>query len=240
MKEKHIKRKSSLHNIVRKEGMPKKPGILWPYIHALDIFWEFLKGFKFISSFDKSVTFFGSARESLPEQYYTDCEELAARLSTRGFAVVTGGSGGIMKAANRGAHRVDGVSVGVNIRIPNEQSYNRFLKHFRTFKYLFSRKTILSCASEVYIFFPGGFGTMDELFEMLTLIQINLMDRVPVVLYGKKFWEPVVTFLQDKLADTYKTISKEDMDLFVVMDSVNEAEQYIASMQLANTRWCRF
>jgi len=196
-------------------------------------------GFRFISQFGKAVSFFGSAREVLPEQCYADCEELAARLSTRGFAVITGGSGGIMEAANRGANRVNGESVGVNIHIPHEQQNNRFLKHFRTFRYLFSRKTILSCASEVYIFFPGGFGTLDELFEMLTLVQIDLVEQIPIVLYGKAYWEPVLAFLQNSLAETYKTISPEDMDLFVVVDSVDEAEHYIASLNITQTRSCQ-
>ena len=233
-----IKRNRVLQNTARQKGVFKKPGFFRSFLYSLDIFWEFLIGFKFISNFGKAASFFGSAREALPERYYTDCEELAARLSTQGFAIITGGSGGIMQAANRGAHRVNGESVGVNIRIENEQPYNNFLKHFRTFKYLFSRKTILSCASEVYIFFPGGFGTLDELFEMLTLLQIDLIDKVPIILYGKNYWEPLVTFFKDSLSETHKTISKEDIDLFVLMDSVDEAEHYIASLSI-QSRSCR-
>ena len=239
MKEKRtIQRRRVSHNTARQEGVFKRPGMLRSFVYSFDIFLEFLRGFKFISHFGKAITFFGSAREALPERYYTDCEELAARMSTNGFAVITGGSGGIMEAANRGANRVNGESVGVNIRIPNEQGYNKFLKHFQTFKYLFSRKTILSCASEVYIFFPGGFGTLDEAFEMLTLVQIDLIERVPIILYGKEYWEPLVSFFQKDLVTTYKTISKEDLDLFVVIDSVDEAEHYIRSLDL-QVRSCR-
>ena len=124
------KQKIVLHNTARQKGVFRIPGVFRSLIYSLDIFWEFLMGFRFMSHFGKAVSFFGSARESLPEHYYADCEELAARLSTQGFAIITGGSGGIMQAANRGANRVNGESVGVNIRIPNEQQYNKFLKHF--------------------------------------------------------------------------------------------------------------
>lgn len=223
----------------RQRGVFKKPGFFRSLAYSFSIFLEFFAGFRFISNFGRSVSFFGSARQSLPERFYTDCEELAARLSTRGFAIVTGGSGGIMEAANRGANRVDGESVGVNIAISSQKRSNRFLKHFRMFKYLFSRKTILSCASEVYIFFPGGFGTLDEVFEMLTLVQLGFVDKLPIIFYGKEYWDPVLSFLKRDLAETYKTISKEDLDLFVVMDSVDEAEYYITSLQLSETHSCR-
>ena len=239
MARKYKQQKAVLRNTARQKGAFRRPGMFRSFFYSLDIFWEFLMGFRFMSHFGKAVSFFGSARESLPEQYYVDCEELAARLSTHGFAIITGGSGGIMQAANRGANRVSGESVGVNIRIPNEQQYNPFLKHFRTFKHLFSRKTILSCASEVYVFFPGGFGTLDELFEMLTLVQINLIDRVPIILYGKAFWKPIISFMEQSLMETHKTISKEDLDLYVVMDSVDEAEHYIQSLNLSQTRSCQ-
>ena len=240
MNRRYTQQKNILRNATsRQEGMFKKPGALRSFLYSLDIFWEFFMGFRFISHFGKAVSFFGSARESLPEQYYADCEELAARLSTRGFAIITGGSGGIMETANRGANRVNGESVGVNIHIPNEQRYNRFLKHFRTFRHLFIRKTILSCASEVYIFFPGGFGTLDEFFEMVTLVQINLVDRVPIILYGKEYWDPLVSFMKKNLAETYKTISKEDIQLFVVMDSVDAVEYYIQSLNLSKPRNCQ-
>ena len=223
----------------RQRGVFKKPGIVRSVLYSTSIFWEFLMGFKFISHFGKAVSFFGSARQALPERFYTDCEELAARLSTHGFAIVTGGSGGIMEAANRGANRVNGESVGVNIDISTQERSNKFLKHFRMFKYLFSRKTILSCASEVYIFFPGGFGTLDEVFEMLTLVQLGFVDKLPIIFYGKDYWDPIISFLKRDLVETYKTISKEDVDLFVVMDSVDEAEFYITSLQLSETHSCR-
>ena len=233
------KRKRILRDVARQRGLFKKPGFFRSLVYSSAIFWESFAGFRFISHFGKSVSFFGSARQSLPERFYTDCEELAARLSTHGFAIISGGSGGIMEAANKGANRVDGESVGVNIALSSQERSNRFLKHFRVFKYLFLRKTILSCASEVYIFFPGGFGTLDEVFEMLTLVQLGFVDRLPIIFYGKDYWDPIISFLKRDLAETYKTISKEDADLFVVMDSVDEAEYYITSLQLSETHSCR-
>ena len=233
------KRKHSSLGTPRQRGVFKRPGFFRSLVYSSAIFWEFFRGFRFISHFGRAVSFFGSARQSLPERYYTDCEELAARLSTRGFAVISGGSGGIMEAANRGANRVDGESVGVNIDITTQEKSNRFLKHFRMFKYLFSRKTILSCASEVYIFFPGGFGTLDEVFEMLTLVQLDFVDKLPIVFYGKEYWDPLLSFIKNDLAEKYKTISKEDLDSFVVMDSVDEAEHYITSLELSESHSCR-
>ena len=196
-------------------------------------------GFRFIANFGKAVSFFGSAREVLPDKYYTDAEELAARLSNRGFAVITGGSGGIMRSANKGAHRVNGESIGINISLPYEQSDNRFLKHSRIFRHFSSRKMILSCASEVYVFFPGGFGTLDEFFEMLTMIQTGVTESLPIILYGKEFWKPIVSFIKEKLSEEYMTISKEDIRLFIITDSVDEAEHYIESLNLSQTRACK-
>ena len=168
-----------------------------------------------------------------------DSEELASRLSMKGFAVITGGNGGIMRSANRGSFRVQGESVGVSIRLPRERGVNEFLTHRKTFRYFFSRKTMLSCGSEIYIFFPGGFGTLDELFEMLTLVQTKRSDSVPILLYGKSFWNPLVTFIQEMLAETYKTVSlKEGRDLFSVVDSVDEAEHVIDQMNIMQTRNC--
>ena len=238
MERKHIQQKKGLSkNAARQRGF-KRPGFIESVVYSVSIFWEFLTGFRFISNFGKAVSFFGSARETLPERYYTDCEELAARLSTKGFAIITGGSGGIMEAANRGAHRVNGESVGINIHLPHEQTSNVFLRHSQTFRYMFSRKTILSCASEVYIFFPGGYGTLDEFFEMLTLIQVKLVNSLPIILYGKEYWEPIISFVEEKLLATYMTIDKEDARMFVILDSVDEAEYYIESLNIVQNRAC--
>ena len=144
-----------------------------------------------------------------------------------------------MRAANRGAHRSNGESVGINIEIPHEQMDNKFLKHSRKFRYFFSRKTILSCASEVYIFFPGGYGTLDEFFEMLTMVQTGHSERLPILLYGKDYWEPLVAFIQNKLKGEYMSISSQDTALFVIVNSVDEAEHYINSLNIEHARACK-
>lgn len=218
----------------------RKPNIFSAFGFSCQVFWEFFTGFLFISRFTKSVSFFGSARESMPERYYTDSEELAARLSMKGFAVVTGGNGGIMRSANRGCARAHGDSVGVSIVLPREKNVNSFLTHKKDFHYFFSRKTILSCGSEVYVYFPGGYGTLDEFFEMVTLIQTGRSEFVPIVLYGKSFWEPIISFVQEKLIKEFKTVSADEGEKFFhVVDSVNEAEYYINSLNVTNSRTCK-
>ena len=216
-----------------------RPDLLSSFFVSLRIFWEFFSGFLFIANYAKAVSFFGSARETLPEKYYVECEELAARLSKKGFAVITGGSGGIMRAANKGAWQVNGESVGINITLPSEQVNNPFLTNGRKLKYFFSRKTILSCASELYIFFPGGFGTLDELFEMLTLVQTNHSEKLPIILYGEEYWSPLVEFIEKVLQDQYKTIGPEDKNLLTLFDSVDEVEEYINSLNIHQTRICK-
>ena len=206
---------------------------------SFSVFWETFTGLLYIAKFKKAVSFFGSAREVLPEKYYRESEELAAILSKKGFVVITGGSGGIMRSANKGAFRVNRDSVGVNINLPQEQINNSYLTRNKMFNYFFIRKTILSCASEVYIFFPGGFGTLDELFEMLTQVQTGHSSKLPIILYGKDFWSPLVSFIEEKLDAKYNTISEFDKKLFVVMDSVGETERYISSLNIENNRTCQ-
>ena len=217
-----------------------KPGPIKSFVRSFRIFWEFFTGFLFIAHFGKAASFFGSSRETLPERYYRDCEELAARLSGKGFAIITGGSGGIMRAANRGAHRANGDSVGINIFLPKrEEVSNRFLTHSKKFRYFFSRKTVLSCASEVYVFFPGGYGTLDELFEMLTMVQTEHSEPLPIILYGGQYWQPLTAFIEEKLLETYRTISQADVKLFTIVNSVDEAEHYINSLDIVQTRICK-
>ena len=216
----------------------RKTNILSAFFVSCRIFWEFFLGFLFISKFDKSVSFFGSARETLPDSYYADSEELAGRLSRKGFAVITGGGGGIMESANRGSFRAHGDSVGILINLPEERAMNSFLNHKRQCRRFPSRKTFLSCGSEIYIFFPGGFGTLDELFEMLVLAQTK-REMVPIILFGKSFWCPLITFIEDKLIEKYKTVSPaEGRTLFRIVDSVDEAEHYIDSTDI-HTRTCK-
>lgn len=197
---------------------------------SIKIFKEFWLGFRFIDKYHFAVTFFGSARESLPERYYKESEELARFFVKNKFAVATGGAGGIMRSANKGAYKAKGDSVGVNIYIPQEQQTNTYLTDSKDFDFFFSRKTILSYASEIYIYFPGGFGTLDEFFEIITLIQTNKIPKIPIILYGKEYWTPIIKMFEETLLKKYKTISKEDTDLYVLANTPQEVKDYVATL----------
>lgn len=188
---------------------------------------EFVNGFEVLRKYGTAATFFGSARTRPGEPSYKAAEELAARLAKAGFAIITGGGPGIMEAANVGAFKVGGKSVGLNIELPMEQKLNPYVTETETFHFFFSRKVMLSFASEVYVYFPGGFGTLDELFELITLIQTRKITKIPVVLYGKEFWTPMLDFMKNQLVKEYKTIDPEDLDLMHLVDSVDEAYAYI-------------
>lgn len=188
---------------------------------------EFVEGFELLRKYSTAATFFGSARSLPADPYYKAAEALASELAKARFAIITGGGGGIMEAANVGAFKVGGSSIGLNIKLPMEQHLNSYVTESKSFHFFFSRKVMLSFASEVYIYFPGGYGTLDELFELLTLVQTNKIARIPIVLYGKEFWSPLIKYMETALRDEYATISPEDLDLFYLVDSVDEAVAYI-------------
>jgi uncharacterized protein (TIGR00730 family) len=191
---------------------------------------EFIEGFDLLRRYRLAATIFGSARDGLGGgELYSQATELANRLSKAGFTIITGGAAGIMEAANKGAYEVGGQLVGLNIKLPKEQSVNPYLTEGMTFNYFFSRKVMLSFASEVYIYFPGGFGTMDEFTEILTLSQTNKIKRIPIVLFGKEYWEPITRLFKEHLFEKYHTISEKDLSLYHVVDSVDEAFEYILS-----------
>lgn len=195
---------------------------------------EFVSGFNLLKELGPSATFWGSARLKPGDKYYQDAEDLASALAEWGLTIVTGGGGGIMEAGNVGAFKVGGESVGLNIKLPMEQRLNPYTTKSFTFDHFFARKVMLSYASEVYVYFPGGFGTMDEFFEIVTLIQTKKITAIPVVLYGESFWKPLLTWMEKELLKKHKTISKEDLEIFHVVDSVKEAEDFITK-KLAKT-----
>lgn len=198
---------------------------------------EFVNGFDVLRKYSTAATFFGSARLTPRDPVYKAAESLAAKLAKKGFTIITGGGPGIMEAANVGSFKVGGKSLGLNIVLPTEQKLNPYVTESETFHYFFSRKVMLSFASEVYVYFPGGFGTLDELLEIVTLIQTEKIARIPIVLYGKDFWASILELFDKKLLKQYKTISPEDMDLFHIVDSVDEAYEYIvAHVDLAAPR----
>ncbi|MBU6323704.1 MAG: TIGR00730 family Rossman fold protein [Patescibacteria group bacterium] len=190
---------------------------------------EFVDGFELLKRYGLGASFFGSARCSVEDRIYHDAKELAGRLAKRGFAVITGGSTGIMEAANKGAYEAGGASVGLNIHLPNEQRENPYLTESLEFDHFFVRKVMLTFASEVYIYFPGGFGTLDEFFEIVTLIQTGKIKRVPIVAFDRDYWDPLLAVFKSSLLKKHKTISPQDLDIFHIVDSVDEAYDYIVA-----------
>jgi uncharacterized protein (TIGR00730 family) len=188
---------------------------------------EFVEGFEVLRKYGLGATFFGTARPTFEQRFYDDATALAGKLAKAGFAVFTGGNAGIMQAANKGAYEAGGASVGLNIRLNENPALNQYLTDSVTFDHFFVRKVMLAFASEVYIYFPGGYGTLDEFTEILTLVQTKKIRKVPIVLYGKEYWAPLIAFFCNTLFKEHQAISEEDLDLFHVVDSVDEAFTYI-------------
>lgn len=179
---------------------------------------EFADGFEFIKNYPRSVTFFGSARTKESDEYYEKARTLARRIVEElHYSIVTGGGPGIMEAANRGAYEAGGNSIGLNIELPHEQISNKYLTHQIGFHYFFSRKVCLSFSAEAYIFFPGGFGTLDEFLEILTLVQTNKIPRVPIILFGESYWKPLENFFREILISN-SMIEEKDLELYLITD----------------------
>lgn len=203
-------------------------------LHEISV--EFKKGFDLIKDYEKSVTFFGSARFTGDNIYSKSAETLAERIVKElKYAVITGGGPGIMEGANRGAKKASGDSIGVSIELPQEQKTNIYVNREESFRYFFVRKTILTFAAEAYIFFPGGFGTFDEFFDVLTLIQTKKIPAVPIILMGKDFWNPLNEYIESKLLNEHHTIDAKDMELYKITDSHDEAIEIIKSAPIS--RW---
>lgn len=189
---------------------------------------EFVEGFEFLSSLHREVTCFGSARASARSPYYRMARELGRLCGTAGYTIITGGGPGIMEAANRGAHDVGAESIGLDISLPLGQRRNAYVKRGKGFHYFFTRKVMLSASAQAYVFFPGGFGTLDELFEIVVLIQTRKMsDQVPMILMGKTFWEPLMAWIQGQLLEKNQFVDKEDVALLRLVDTPQEAFEII-------------
>ena len=183
---------------------------------------EFKEGLEFIKGIDKSVTIFGSARTKEDHPDYVHARALSGRIAQElGYAVITGGGPGIMEAGNRGAFEAGGTSLGLTIQLPHEQSTNPYVTGEYAFHYFFTRKVCMTFASEAYIYYPGGFGTMDELFEILTLIQTKKIPQVPIYLVQSDYWKPLENFILETLLEQ-ELISEGDQDLFVITDDIEE------------------
>jgi hypothetical protein len=188
---------------------------------------EFVEGFDELSRVGPAVSIFGSARTPHNDLWYAKAEETAGLLVKAGYAVITGGGGGIMEAANKGAAKAGGVSIGLNIELPQEQNANKYQNLPLHFRYFFARKVMFLKYAHGFMFFPGGYGTLDELFESLVLIQTLKQVQFPVIMFGKDFWAGMVDWLKQKMLNEHATISPEDMDLFTVIDEPAEAVKII-------------
>lgn len=180
---------------------------------------EFKDGFEFLENYPKSVTFFGSSVVNENNEFYKKAQSLAHRISSElKCAVVTGGGPGIMEAANRGAYEAEGTSLGITIKLPREQTTNPYLTDRIALQYFFARKVCLSFSAEVFIFFPGGYGTLDELFEILTLVQTRKIRSIPIVLVCSEFWKPFEKFLYENIL-SLGMIDDSDLSLFTIEDN---------------------
>jgi uncharacterized protein (TIGR00730 family) len=193
---------------------------------AFRIFLEFLRGFRALHFVGPCVTVFGSARFPPSHPYYALGREVGRRLALAGFTVMTGGGPGIMEAANRGAKEVGGMSVGCNIALPQEQQHNEYLDHWVTFRHFYVRKVMLVKYSYAFIALPGGFGTMDEMFEAATLIQTGKIRDFPLVMMGVEYWRPLLDFLKRTML-VARTIDPADVDRILVTDSAEEAVEAV-------------
>lgn len=190
---------------------------------------EFVDGFETLNKLEPCISIFGSARTKPEEPHYQLAVDVAARLVDAGFGVITGGGPGIMEAANKGAYMNDGLSVGLNINLPFEQSHNPYIDPDKNIdhRYFFVRKVMFVKYAQAFVAMPGGFGTLDELFEVLTLIQTKKITNVPVILVGKDFWQGMVDWVKSTMLDKYGNISAKDMDMIPITDDVDEVVQII-------------
>ncbi len=195
---------------------------------------EFTQGFEFLRSYPQSVSVFGSSLSKEGDVYYEKARSLSHRIAKElKYTVTTGGGPGIMEAANRGAYEGHGRSVGISIKLPREQHTNHYVTDEISLNYFFARKVCLSYSAEAYVFFPGGFGTLDELFEILTLVQTRKIVAVPVILVGIEYWKPIVQFINNTLL-TRGFIDQEDVDLFHVLDDENKILKIIKKAPVRN------
>lgn len=216
-------RKTERHNnmLVRKRMIDAAEGRLETVVE------EFEHVFDILSQHEKTVTIFGSARKPQDDTIAQGAYDLAARMSREGYAVVTGGGHGIMEAANRGAYEAGGESIGLNIQLPFEQTLNDYTTANFEFKHFFGRKVSMTLDASAFIYFPGGFGTFDELFEILALMQTRKIDKVPIILVGSDFWRPWDAAIREVMLDKYKVVSYEDTDLYRIYDNYDDIVEYI-------------
>ena len=198
---------------------------IWEIGFSLKVAWQFMYNMRKLHNIGPGITVFGSARLAEGSPAYEAAREFGRRIAQMKFTTITGGGPGIMEAANRGAFEAGGISVGMNIVLPHEQHENPYLTHSVVFEHFFTRKVLLVKHSFAFVIMPGGFGTMDEFFEILTLVQTKTVDRYPIVIFGTEFYQPVKELM--KVFEAKGTISPGDMDLVFFTDSIDEGMDYI-------------
>ncbi|MFT4095128.1 MAG: TIGR00730 family Rossman fold protein [Niabella sp.] len=209
---------------------PKSRG--YEFIFLFKVAWEFFMGLRNLHFVGPCITVFGSARFKEDSPYYQHAVEFGRRIAQMGFTTMTGGGPGIMEAANRGAFEAGGKSVGCNIKLPFEQHYNKYLTKAVTFEHFFIRKTLLIKYSYAFIIMPGGFGTMDEFFETLTLVQTKTITEFPIVIFGKAFYADLLEAIEDMAEKG--TVAPEDLDLVLFTDDIDEAMEHISKYITSN------
>jgi hypothetical protein len=185
---------------------------------------EFVEGYERMSAIGPCISIFGSARTIQDDKYYKLAEEISSEIVNRGYGVISGGGLGIMEAANKGANKKKGKSVGLCINLPFEDTHNKFIDKDKqlNFDYFFVRKVMFVKYAQGFVVMPGGFGTLDEFFEAVTLVQTYKAERFPIILVGSKFWKGLIDWIKNTLLTEHKNISKEDLDLFYVVDTKDE------------------
>lgn len=190
---------------------------------------EIIAGYEAVQKYGKTVTFFGSARFTPDNKYYKMAEELAELVCRAGYTVITGGGGGIMEAGNKGAKEACDCSVGFNIELPHEQTLNGHVTHGVSFTFFASRKVSMYFSGEAFIFFPGGYGTLDEFFQILTLVQTQKSPHVPIVCVGSEYWNNVDAMIKETLLEQNQTISPEDINLYTITDDYDKVMELVKS-----------
>lgn len=213
-------------NAIRKDWTEIKTNDSWAIFKIMS---EFVEGYERMAKIGPCISIFGSARTKPDNKYYQLGTEIAEKLAKAGFGTITGGGPGIMEAANKGAQQGKGRSVGLNIDLPFEQNHNPYIdqEHNLEFDYFFVRKVIFVKYSQGFVVLPGGFGTMDEMFEALTLIQTKKINRRPVVLIGKSYWQGLFNWIKEQMLETEHNIGDADLNFFAMVDTADEAVKYI-------------
>ncbi|MDD3087920.1 MAG: TIGR00730 family Rossman fold protein [Candidatus Omnitrophica bacterium] len=215
------KKLSPVYNFLDREDFTREDP--WRVFRIMS---EFVEGFEVLSKLDKAVSIFGSARTKPGSPHYKLGEEVAYYIAKAGYAVITGSGSGLMEAANKGAKRAGGHSIGLNIHIPSEQKPNRYVDTLLDFRYFFVRKVMFVKYAKAFVILPGGYGTLDEFFEAITLIQTQRIPKFPVVLFNSRYWQGLLGWLKKSLLK-HGSISKDDLDIFTLVDKPSEAAQVI-------------